>query len=153
MEFGLKRNVRFFFMQTYVPSILLVMLSWVSFWINVNAVPARVALGITTVLSMTTLMIGVYNSGPKSTSYVKGENYNHTKSTASEQMPFFRLFQRLKTVWGPQRYGPAVPRAGDSWILRDGFDSRLEPIAFDICNGWLLTQRAQGHFAVSLNYR
>ena len=75
MEFGLKRNVLFFIMQTYVPSILLVMLSWVSFWINVNAVPARVALGITTVLSMTTLMIGVYNSGPKSTSYVKGENY------------------------------------------------------------------------------
>ena len=37
-------------------------------------------------------------------------------------------------------------------ILRDGFDSRLEPIAFDICNGWLLTRRAQAHFAVSLNY-
>ena len=37
--------------------------------------------------------------------------------------------------------------------LRDGFDSRLEPIAFYICNGWLLTQRAQAHFAVYLNYR
>ena len=38
-------------------------------------------------------------------------------------------------------------------ILRDGFDSRLEPIAMDIFNGWLLTRRAQAHFAVSLNYR
>ena len=37
-------------------------------------------------------------------------------------------------------------------ILRDGFDSRLEPIAFDIYTGWLLTQKAQAHFAVSLNY-
>ena len=37
-------------------------------------------------------------------------------------------------------------------ILRDGFDSRLEPIAFDICNRWLLTRRAQAHFAISLNY-
>ena len=37
-------------------------------------------------------------------------------------------------------------------ILRDGFDSRLEPIAFDIRNGWLLTRRAQAHFAVSLHY-
>ena len=43
---------------------------------------------------------------------------------------------------------------GRRWqILRDGFDSRLEPIAFDIFNGWLLTRRAQAHFAVSLNYR
>ena len=36
-------------------------------------------------------------------------------------------------------------------ILRDGFDSRLEPIAYDIFTGWLLTRRAQAHFAVSLN--
>ena len=37
-------------------------------------------------------------------------------------------------------------------ILRDGFDSRLQPIAFDIYTRWLLTRRAQAHFAVSLNY-
>lgn len=73
MEFRLKRNLRFFFLQNYVPAILLVALSWVSFLISPNAVPARVALGITTILSMTTLMIGLYNGGPKSTSYVKGE--------------------------------------------------------------------------------
>ena len=36
-------------------------------------------------------------------------------------------------------------------ILRDGFDSRLEPIAFDIYTGWLLTRRTQAHFAVSLD--
>ena len=34
--------------------------------------------------------------------------------------------------------------------VRDGFDSRLEPIAFDILTGWLLTRKAQAHFAVSL---
>ena len=28
-------------------------------------------------------------------------------------------------------------------ILRDEFDSRLEPIAFDIYTGWLLTRRAR----------
>ena len=39
-----------------------------------------------------------------------------------------------------------------SQILRDGFDSRLESIAFDIHTGWLLTRRAQAHFAVSFNY-
>ena len=35
----------------YVPSLLIVVLSWVSFWINIEAAPARTALGITTVLS------------------------------------------------------------------------------------------------------
>ena len=32
----------------------------------------------------------------------------------------------------------------------DGFDSRLEPIAFDLLTEWLLTRRAQAHFAVTL---
>lgn len=36
---------RFFLIQTYLPSILIVMLSWVSFWINHEATSARVALG------------------------------------------------------------------------------------------------------------
>ena len=40
-----------------------------------------------------------------------------------------------------------------SQILCDGFDSRLELVAFDMYTGWLLTQKAQAHFAVSLNYR
>ena len=37
-------------------------------------------------------------------------------------------------------------------ILRDGFDSWLELIAFDMFTGWLLTRWAQAHSAVSLNY-
>ena len=57
MKVGLKlqRKIGFFVMRLYIPSILTVMLSWVGFWINRNAEPARVALGITTVLTMTTL--------------------------------------------------------------------------------------------------
>ena len=31
----------------------------------------------------------------------------------------------------------------------NGFDSRLEPIAFEIDTGWLLTRKTQAHFAVS----
>ncbi len=45
LSFGLKRNVGYFIFQTYLPSILIVMLSWVSFWINHESPPARVALG------------------------------------------------------------------------------------------------------------
>jgi len=46
------------------------MLSWVSFWINHEATSARVALGITTVLTMTTISTGVRSSLPR-ISYVK----------------------------------------------------------------------------------
>ncbi|CAL4069877.1 unnamed protein product, partial [Meganyctiphanes norvegica] len=60
----------YFFYRTYLPSILIVMLSWVSFWINHEATSARVSLGITTVLTMTTISTGVRSSLPR-ISYVK----------------------------------------------------------------------------------
>ncbi|KAG8202110.1 hypothetical protein JTE90_010471 [Oedothorax gibbosus] len=68
--FELKRNIGYFIFQTYLPCILIVMLSWVSFWINHEATSARVALGITTVLTMTTISTGVRSSLPR-ISYVK----------------------------------------------------------------------------------
>ncbi len=46
------------------------MLSWISFWINHQATSARVALGITTVLTMTTISTGVRASLPR-ISYIK----------------------------------------------------------------------------------
>ncbi|XP_078582086.1 gamma-aminobutyric acid receptor subunit beta-1-like [Branchiostoma floridae x Branchiostoma japonicum] len=70
LSFILHRQAFYFIFQTYIPSILLVVLSWVSFWINPEAVPARVALGITTVLTMTTLMSGAQAQMPK-ISYIK----------------------------------------------------------------------------------
>ncbi len=45
--FQLKRSIGYFIFQTYLPCILIVMLSWVSFWINHEATSARVALGET----------------------------------------------------------------------------------------------------------
>lgn len=47
LSFRLQRNIGYFIFQTYLPSILIVMLSWVSFWINHEATSARVALGET----------------------------------------------------------------------------------------------------------
>ncbi|KAM7332431.1 hypothetical protein ACRRTK_009139 [Alexandromys fortis] len=56
LHFQLRRNRGVYIIQSYMPSVLLVAMSWVSFWISQAAVPARVSLGITTVLTMTTLM-------------------------------------------------------------------------------------------------
>ncbi|VDO09946.1 unnamed protein product [Haemonchus placei] len=47
-------KVMFYLAQIYLPSTLLVVVSWVSFWLDRTAVPARVTLGVTTLLTMTT---------------------------------------------------------------------------------------------------
>ncbi|KAK6746157.1 hypothetical protein RB195_012335 [Necator americanus] len=68
--FTFKRNIGFYLIQIYFPSSLIVVISWVSFWLNREAVQARVAIGVTTVLTMTTLMTSTNASLPK-VSYVK----------------------------------------------------------------------------------
>ncbi|KAE8592880.1 hypothetical protein XENTR_v10018907 [Xenopus tropicalis] len=65
LHFHLRRNRGVYIIESYVPSILLVAMSWVSFWISQAAVPARVSLGITTVLTMTTLMVSARTSLPR----------------------------------------------------------------------------------------
>ncbi|XP_016894849.1 gamma-aminobutyric acid receptor subunit beta-2 isoform X1 [Cynoglossus semilaevis] len=65
LSFKLKRNIGYFILQTYMPSILITILSWVSFWINYDASAARVALGITTVLTMTTINTHLRETLPK----------------------------------------------------------------------------------------
>lgn len=44
--FDLSRRMGYFTIQTYIPCTLIVVLSWVSFWINKDAVPARTSLGM-----------------------------------------------------------------------------------------------------------
>ncbi|CAM9539562.1 unnamed protein product [Lampetra planeri] len=65
LSFRLKRNIGYFILQTYMPTILITILSWVSFWINYDASAARVALGVTTVLTMTTISTHLRETLPK----------------------------------------------------------------------------------------
>nr|XP_034968003.1 gamma-aminobutyric acid receptor subunit alpha-4 [Zootoca vivipara] len=65
VHFHLRRKMGYFMIQTYIPCIMTVILSQVSFWINKESVPARTVFGITTVLTMTTLSISARHSLPK----------------------------------------------------------------------------------------
>ena len=60
----------YYLIQIYIPSSLIVVISWVSFWLNRGATPAMVSLGVTTVLTMTTLTSTTNSSLPK-ISYMK----------------------------------------------------------------------------------
>ncbi|XP_068423937.1 gamma-aminobutyric acid receptor subunit pi [Clinocottus analis] len=70
-HFELRRSILYFILETYVPSSLLVVLSWVSFWISLSSVPARICIGVTTVLTMTTLMMGARTSLPNANCFIK----------------------------------------------------------------------------------
>ncbi|KRX96962.1 Glutamate-gated chloride channel [Trichinella pseudospiralis] len=66
----LKREYSYYLITLYIPSFMLVVVSWVNFWIDKDAVPARVSLGVTTLLTMTTQASGV-NAKLPPVSYTK----------------------------------------------------------------------------------
>lgn len=70
ITFTLKRNIGYYMIQLYIPSILIVILSWVSFWLNVDAAPARVSIGLLTVLTTTTMSTSARDQLPR-VSYIK----------------------------------------------------------------------------------
>ncbi|XP_054709596.1 gamma-aminobutyric acid receptor subunit beta-like isoform X2 [Uloborus diversus] len=138
LSFELKRNIGYFIFQTYLPCILIVMLSWVSFWINHEATSARVALGITTVLTMTTISTGVRSSLPR-ISYVKAIDIYLV-------MCFVFVFAALLeyaavnyTYWGSTRAKKKAKKLKDSKAATEGGtneeiielqDVRVSPIPY-----------------------
>ncbi|XP_062261581.1 glycine receptor subunit alpha-4-like isoform X2 [Platichthys flesus] len=114
VKFYLERQMGYYLIQMYIPSLLTVILSWVSFWINMDAAPARVGLGITTVLTMTTQSSGSRASLPK-VSYVKAIDiwmavcllfvfaalleYAAVNFVSRQHKDFFRLRKKLKEQW------------------------------------------------------
>ncbi|KAK2163161.1 hypothetical protein LSH36_84g02004 [Paralvinella palmiformis] len=65
VKFQLTREIGYYLLQIYLPTYLNVVMSWVSFWINREAAPARVTLGITTLLTTCTIGITVREGIPK----------------------------------------------------------------------------------------
>ena len=64
-EFHLHRSIGFHLIQSYLPSILIVAISWVSFWMDVDCVPARVTLGVITLLTVSSQVSGRFSFQPK----------------------------------------------------------------------------------------
>ncbi|KAG5285934.1 hypothetical protein AALO_G00009160 [Alosa alosa] len=68
--FTLRRQVGFYMMGVYAPTLLIVVLSWLAFWINPDASAARIPLGILSVLSLSSECTSLASDLPK-VSYVK----------------------------------------------------------------------------------
>ncbi|CAB0031762.1 unnamed protein product [Trichogramma brassicae] len=52
--FNLRRRLGYHLFHTYIPSALIVVMSWIAFWIKPEAIPARVTLGVTSLLTLGT---------------------------------------------------------------------------------------------------
>ena len=72
--FTLKRRTTYFIFQLYIPSGFLVFLSWLSFWVDRQAIPARISLVITCILS-TMFLFESTNSSLPQISYLKAVDY------------------------------------------------------------------------------
>ncbi|XP_063219738.1 glycine receptor subunit alpha-3-like isoform X2 [Bacillus rossius redtenbacheri] len=65
--FNLRRRLGYHLFHTYIPSALIVVMSWISFWIKPEAIPARVTLGVTSLLTLVNNYMG-----PVATKLMKG---------------------------------------------------------------------------------
>ena len=69
-NFVFDRQFSYYFVQMYLPSILIVLISFLSFWIPVDNVPGRISLGVTSLLTLATQFTTMQRSLPP-VSYMK----------------------------------------------------------------------------------
>lgn len=68
--FQLSRQLSSYLVTTYIPNILIIMVSWVGFWVSVDAAPARVPLGLLCLQGLSTQAVSISSSLPR-VSYIK----------------------------------------------------------------------------------
>ena len=70
LELEFQRLIGYHMVQTYIPSFLIVSLTWFSFYLGLDAIPGRVTLLVTSLLTLVTLFGGIKNDLPH-VAYIK----------------------------------------------------------------------------------
>jgi len=65
MKLHLTRQIGYHIVQTYIPSTVFVILSWLSLFIPAESVPGRVGMGMTTLLTLTAMFSSVRQNVPR----------------------------------------------------------------------------------------
>ncbi|XP_015790733.1 glutamate-gated chloride channel isoform X1 [Tetranychus urticae] len=128
-----KREFSYYLIQIYFPCVMLVIVSWVSFWLDPNAIPARVSLGVTTLLTMATQISGINASLPP-VSYIKAiDVWTESCLTfvfgALLEFALVNYASRSDAHRAAQRRAAAPPPPSQPPIRRKSLD--IEQIPFD----------------------
>jgi len=70
VTFSFQRRIGYYLIQVYFPTIFVVMLSWIVFWMEQDDIGNRMALGITTILTIM-FLLGSLNGNLPKVSYPK----------------------------------------------------------------------------------
>lgn len=68
-----RRSIGYYLIELFIPDVLIIVLSWVSFWLHPDSVPARVSLGCVTVLTISSQSSASRAHAPR-VSYVKASD-------------------------------------------------------------------------------
>jgi len=85
IKFLLQRDIGYYVIQVFAPSILTVIMSWVSFWINIESVPARINLGLLTVVTITYQSTSVNATLPRVTRHRLRHHHHHQQQQQQQQ--------------------------------------------------------------------
>lgn len=83
--FRFERQIGHHLIQTFAPSSLVVMLSWFSFWLDLDAIPGRVTLLVTCMLTLVTMFTGLRADIPP-VAYVKVRHLKNFAGSSSVRL-------------------------------------------------------------------
>ncbi|KAL6435985.1 hypothetical protein ACFW04_005662 [Cataglyphis niger] len=106
--FRFERQIGHHLIQTFAPSTLVVMLSWFSFWLGLDAIPGRVALLVTSMLTLVTMFTGLKSDIPP-VAYIKRLTTNKGPSIWDDEFIYMTKSKNkrtggrhlLPTLWMP----------------------------------------------------
>lgn len=117
----LAREMGFYMMDYFIPSIMIVAISWVSFWLQADAAPPRIMLGTSTMLTFITLASGQSKTLPK-VSYIKASEIWFLACTG---FIFGSLveFAFVNTIWRRKR-NIELKKVNSKYILKSTLTPR-----------------------------